>query len=156
MLSNKLIKAAALEAGADACGIAPVSRLLGAPDVMNPNFLFPGVKSIIGFVFRIPRGVQRGIEEGTQFYQYPSMAYGGINEIYAPAVLHHVGRVIEDEGYEAFMYRNTGARGKVSDMDGTDGIVMGVFFAEDYHRTFPRRASTQPGRTNWGKSIVDI
>ena len=124
MLSNKLIKAAALEAGADACGIAPVSRLLGAPDVMNPNFLFPGVKSIIGFVFRIPRGVQRGIEEGTQFYQYPSMAYGGINEIYAPAVLHHVGRVIEDEGYEAFIYRNTGARGKVSDMDGTDGNTL--------------------------------
>ena len=97
MLSNKLIKQAALEAGADACGIAPVSRLQGAPDVMNPNLLFPGIKSIIGFVFRIPRGVQRGIEEGTQFYQYPSMAYGGINEIYAPAVLHHVGRVIEDE-----------------------------------------------------------
>ena len=36
------------------------------------------------------------------------MAYGGINEIYAPAVLHHVGRAIEDEGYEAFIYRNTG------------------------------------------------
>lgn len=124
MLSNKAIKQAALEAGADACGIAPVSRLMGAPDVMNPNFLFPGVKSIIGFVFRIPRGTQRGIEEGTQFYQYPSMAYGGINEIYAPAVLHHVGRAIEDEGYEAFIYRNTGARGAVSDMDGTPGNTL--------------------------------
>jgi len=121
MLTSEMIKKAALEAGADKCGIAPVSRLQGAPDVMNPNLLFPGVKSIIGFVFRIPRGCQRGIEEGTQFYQYPSMAYGGINEIYAPAVIHHVGRVIEDAGYEAFVYRNTGARGPVSDMDGTPG-----------------------------------
>ncbi|MBQ4630779.1 MAG: hypothetical protein IJB70_07345 [Clostridia bacterium] len=124
MLKNEIIKQAALEAGADACGIAPISRWNGAPKEMNPQFLFPGVKSCIGFVFRIPRGVQRGIEEGTQFYQYPSMAYGGINEIYAPAVLHHVGRVIEDEGYEAFVYRNTGARGIVSDMDGSPGNTL--------------------------------
>lgn len=121
MLTSEMIKRAALEAGADACGISPISRMSGAPDIMNPQFLFPGVKSMIGFVFRIPRGVQRGIEEGTQFYQYPSMAYGGINEIYAPAVLHHVGKLIEDEGYEAFVYRNTGARGAVSDMDGSPG-----------------------------------
>lgn len=121
MLTSQMIKQVALEAGADACGIAPISRLSGAPDDMNPKFLFPEAKSIIGFVFRIPRGVQRGIEEGTQFYQYPSMAYGGINEIFAPAVLYHVGKLIEDEGYEAFVFRNTGGRGSVSDMDGSPG-----------------------------------
>ena len=124
MLTSKMIKEAALAAGADKCGIAPVSRLQGAPDEMNPAFLFPECKSVIGFVFRIPRGVQRGIEEGTQFYQYPSMAYGGINEIFAPAVLYQVGKVIEDEGYEAFVYRNTGARGVVSDMDGSPGNTL--------------------------------
>ncbi|MBE7090304.1 MAG: hypothetical protein E7363_00070 [Clostridiales bacterium] len=124
MLTSKQIKEAAFEAGADLCGIAPISRFDGAPREMNPRFLFPNVKSVIGLAFRIPRGVQRGIEEGTQFYQYPSMAYGGINEIYAPAVLHHVGRVIEDEGYEAFVYRNTGARGIVSDMDGSPGNTL--------------------------------
>ena len=121
MIRSELIKKAALDAGADECGIAPISRWDNAPKEMNPQFLFPGVKSCIGFVFRIPRGVQRGIEEGTQFYQYPSMAYGGINEIYAPTVLYHVGKVIEDEGYEAFIYRNTGGRGVVSDMDGSPG-----------------------------------
>ncbi len=124
MLTSQMIKEAALAAGADICGIAPVSRLRGAPDEMNPKFLFPEAKSIIGFVFRIPRGVQRGIEEGTQFYQYPSMAYGGINEIFAPAVLYQVGKLIEDEGYEAFVYRNTGARGCVSDMDGSPGNTL--------------------------------
>ena len=121
MLTSKMIKEAALAAGADICGIGPMSRFNGAPDEMNPQKLFPEAKSIIGFVFRIPRGVQRGIEEGTQFYQYPSMAYGGINEIFAPAVLYHVGKLIEDEGCEAFVYRNTGARGTVSDMDGSPG-----------------------------------
>ena len=124
MLTSKQIKEIALAAGADACGIAPMSRFNGAPDEMNPQFLFPEAKSCIGFVFRIPRGVQRGIEEGTQFYQYPSMAYGGINEIFAPAVLYQVGKYIEDEGYEAFVYRNTGARGVVSDMDGSPGNTL--------------------------------
>ena len=124
MLTSQMIKEAALAAGADMCGIAPMSRFDGAPDEMNPQFLFPEAKSCIGFVFRIPRGVQRGIEEGTQFYQYPSMAYGGINEIFAPAVLYQVGKLIEDEGYEAFVYRNTGARGVVSDMDGSPGNTL--------------------------------
>ena len=124
MLTSEMIKRAAYAAGADKCGIAPMSRLRGAPDVMNPKFLFPEAKSVIGFAFRIPRGVQRGIEEGTQFYQYPSMAYGGINEIFAPAVLYQVGKIIEDEGYEAFVYRNTGARGCVSDMDGSKGATL--------------------------------
>ena len=118
MLTSEMIKKAAYEAGADKCGIAPMSRFEGAPPEMDPRYLFPHAKSCIAFAFRIPRGVQRGIEEGTQFYQYPSMAYGGINEIFAPAVLYHVGKVIEDEGYEAVVYRNTGARGVVSDMDG--------------------------------------
>jgi CIC family chloride channel protein len=31
------------------------------------------------------------------------MAYGGINEIFAPTVLYQVGKCIEDEGYEAFV-----------------------------------------------------
>ncbi len=124
MLTSEMIKEAALAAGADACGIAPISRMAGAPAEMNPTLLFPEAKSMIGFVFRIPRGVQRGIEEGTQFYQYPSMAYGGINEIYAPAVLYAVGKVIESAGYEAFLYRNTGARGCVSDMDGSPGNTL--------------------------------
>ena len=124
MLTSKMIKEAAIAAGADLCGIAPMSRFNGAPDEMNPQFLFPEAKSCIGFVFRIPRGVQRGIEEGTQFFQYPSMAYGGINEIFAPAVLYQVGKLIEDEGYEAFVYRNTGARGCVSDMDGSPGNTL--------------------------------
>lgn len=124
MLTAEMIKSAALAAGADKCGIAPMHRFAGAPREMDPRLLFPEAKSCVGFVFRIPRGVQRGIEEGTQFFQYPSMAYGGINEIFAPQVLYQVGKLIESEGYEAFVYRNTGARGAVSDMDGAPGNTI--------------------------------
>jgi len=146
-----------LAAGADKCGIAPMSRFDGAPDEMNPQKLFPEAKSCIGFVFRIPRGVQRGIEEGTQFYQYPSMAYGGINEIFAPAVLYQVGKVIEDEGWEAFVYRNTGARGVVSDMDGAPGNTLSpeeqievnenAKTSTAHHRTVQFTRPTRPGFT---------
>ena len=124
MLTSEMIKEAALAAGADMCGIGDMARFEGAPREMDPRMLFPEAKSVIGMVFRIPRGVQRGIEEGTQFYQYPSMAYGGINEIYAPSVLYQVGQLIEDHGWEAFIYRNTGARGCVSDMDGSPGNTL--------------------------------
>ena len=41
MLTSKMIKDAALAAGADKCGIAPMSRFAGAPDEMNPAKLFP-------------------------------------------------------------------------------------------------------------------
>ncbi|MGN0880261.1 MAG: hypothetical protein ACI4WT_12545 [Oligosphaeraceae bacterium] len=124
MLTSEMVKRAALAAGADLCGIGDMARFEGAPKEMDPRELFPEARTVIGMVFRIPRGVQRGIEEGTQFFQYPSMAYGGINEIFAPAVLYHVGKVIEDAGYEAFVYRNTGARGSVSDMDGSPGNTL--------------------------------
>ncbi|MGI6635589.1 MAG: hypothetical protein ACOX7B_10510 [Christensenellales bacterium] len=121
MLNSEMVKEAALAAGADLCGIGSMDRFANAPPEMDPRRLYPNAKSIIGMAFRIPRGVQRGIEEGTQFFQYPSMAYGGINEIYAPAVLYSVGCLIEDHGFVAYLNRNTGGRGTVSDMDGTHG-----------------------------------
>ena len=124
MLTSQMIKEAALAAGADMCGIGSMDRFEGAPREMDPRFIFPEAKSVIGMVFRIPRGVQRGIEEGTQFYQYPSMAYGGINEIFAPSVLYQVGQLIEDEGYEAFIYRNTGARGLRSILESAMQEIM--------------------------------
>ena len=64
MISASHIKEIAKKAGADMCGIAPIERMKNAPPEMNPGLLWPNVKSIVGFVFRIPRGVQRGIEEG--------------------------------------------------------------------------------------------
>ena len=124
MLTSQMVKEAALAAGADLCGIGDMNRFEGAPPEMDPRHIFPEAKTVVGMIFRIPRGVQQGIEQGTQFYQYPSMAYGGINEIFAPSVLYQVGKFIEDHGYEAAVYRNTGARGSVSDMDGSPGNTL--------------------------------
>ena len=155
-LTSQAVKEMALRAGADLCGIGSMDRFEGAPKEMDPRYLFPEAKTVVGMVFRIPRGVQRGIEEGTQFYQYPSLAYGGINEIYAPAVLYRVGQLIEDAGYEAMIYRNTGARGCISDMDGSPGnslspeeqieVMNQAKRKTDHHRSVQFSRAARPGQ----------
>lgn len=122
ILSSQKIKKIARAYGADAVGIAPMDRFEGAPKELDPRYIYPEAKTMIGFIFRIPRGYLRGIEEGTNFYQYPAMGYAAINEDVAPFVLHNVGRLIEDYGYEAAVFRNSGGRGPVSDMDGQPGF----------------------------------
>ena len=132
MITAESIKKYALECGADAVGIAPMSRFEGAPPEMDPRYFYPEAKSMIGLIFRIPRGYIRGIEEGTNFYQYPSLGYAAINEDFAPAVLYEVGKYIEDAGYEAAVFRNTGGRGPISDMDGKPGFLSSP---EEHSRT---------------------
>lgn len=118
MLTSEKVKKYAKKCGADLVGIGSMDRFDGAPMDMDPRYIFPDAKAIIGFAFRIPRGYLRGIEEGTHFYQYPSMGYSSINEVYAPIVLREVSCFLEDHGYEGVVYRNTGARGTVSDVTG--------------------------------------
>ena len=118
MLDAKTVKETALHFGADAVGIGSLDRFDGAPKEMDPRYMAPRAKSIICMLFRIPRGYLRGCEEGTHFFQYPSMGYGTINENYAPTVLYETAKMIEDNGYEGIVYRNTGGRSAVSDMTG--------------------------------------
>ena len=56
---------------ADLVGFAPASRF----DKEDPIFkIFPQTKTVIGLGFRVLRGIYRGIEEGTTYYQYTTMA----------------------------------------------------------------------------------
>jgi len=118
MLTAQDVKDFAKQAGADLVGIGSLDRFEGAPPEMDPRYIFPDARALIGLAFRIPRGYLRGIEEGTHFYQYPAMGYANINEVYAPVVLHELACFLEDHRYEACVFRNTGARQIVSDMTG--------------------------------------
>jgi len=115
-LDAQQVKDFARECGADLVGIGSLDRFDGAPQDMDPRYIFPEAKAIIGMAFRIPRGYLRGIEEGTHFYQYPALGYAGINEVYAPMVLREVSCFLEDHGYEGAAFRNTGSRMLISDM----------------------------------------
>lgn len=110
MLTSALVKEWAKECGADAVGIGDIQRFEGAPMQCDPRYIFPEAKSIVGFAFRVHRGLYRGIEEGTWFAGLPSMGYANINDVYAPIVLREVGNLLEDNGYEAVLYQNTSVR----------------------------------------------
>lgn len=105
-LEKKMIKTSALKkfakaCGADICRIGSMDGWEGAPKQMDPRYIFPDAKSIIGLGFRIPRGYLRGIEEGTFFSAYEFMGYSGMNWRYMPHVLRQIVCYIEDHGYEA-------------------------------------------------------
>ena len=74
------VKALAKRLGADLVGISPMSRWEGAPKQNDPRYIFPGAKSMIVLAFRIPRGLLRGIEEGTRFLDYPGMGYASVRD----------------------------------------------------------------------------
>jgi len=110
MLTAQQVKEYARQCGADLVGIGSMDRFEGAPMQMDPRYIMPAAKAIIGLGFRIHRGLLRGIEEGTFFAAYPAMGYANINDVYAPMVLREVGNFLEDHGYEAMLYQNTSVR----------------------------------------------
>ena len=101
MLKAAAVKKFAKACGADICRIGSMDNWKGAPKQMDPRYIFPDAKSIIGLGFRIPRGYLRGIEEGTYFSIYEFMGYSGMNWRYMPHVLRQIVCFIEDHGYEA-------------------------------------------------------
>ena len=67
------IKRKAKELGAAVCGIGDPELLRGEDPQRNPFSILPKAKSIIGFGFRIPRGLYRVMEEHRQYYNYTNL-----------------------------------------------------------------------------------
>lgn len=66
----------------------------------DPIFkIFPEVKTVIALGFRVLRGLYRGVEEGTVYYQYTTMGVENLEETVMPLTMLHVANVLEDEGY---------------------------------------------------------
>ena len=83
---------------ADIVGFAPASRF----DKNDPVFkIFPNTKTVIGMGFRVLRGIYRGVEEGTTYYQYTTMGVENLEETVMPMALVRVANLIEGEGYVA-------------------------------------------------------
>lgn len=123
MLNTQDVKDFCLQTGADLVGIGSMDRFEGAPPEMDPRYIFPEAKAIIGLAFRIHRGCFRGIEEGTFFGAYPSMGYAGINYRDAPIALRAVCSALEDEGYEAVPIQNMLYLNSRNPLDGTPQTV---------------------------------
>ena len=92
----------AKENGADVVGFAPAERF-GKDDAVFR--LMPEVKTVIGLGFRVLRGIYRGVEEGTTYYQYTTMGVENMEETVMPMASLKVSSVIEREGFTALPQR---------------------------------------------------
>ena len=87
---------------ADVVGFAPRERFAADDPVFK---IFPETKTVIGLGFRVLRGIYRGVEEGTTYYQYTTMGVENLEETVMPLALINVSNLIEDEGFEAIPQR---------------------------------------------------
>ncbi len=86
----------------DLVGFAPASRF----EKDDPIFkIMPEVKTVICFGYGLLRGMFRGIEEGTTFYQYTTMAVENMEETVMPMAQLMVANFIEENGYLALPQR---------------------------------------------------
>ena len=75
-------------------------------DVNDAIFkVFPNTKTVIGLAFRVLRGVYRGTEEGTTYYQYTTMGVENMEETIMPDAIIKVANLIESKGYIAVPQR---------------------------------------------------
>ena len=78
-------------------------------DVFNkedPIFkIFPQTKTVIALAFRVLRGIYRGTEEGTTYYQYTTMAVENMEETIMPMAAIKVANLIESKGFLAVPQR---------------------------------------------------
>jgi len=100
-LTAEMVKEAARAAGCGDVGIANIERFENAPRMMHPRNIFPDAKSVITIVQPIPRGVYRGITEGTHWPNYSFYGYNRLNTLYRPLVTFETACFIEDQGFEA-------------------------------------------------------
>ena len=100
-MRDEIIKLAK-ENGADIIGFAPSERF----SADNPIFkIMPETKTVIGLAFRILRGIYRGIEEGSTYYQYTTMAVENMEETIMPMAQLKIAMMLEENGYLALPQR---------------------------------------------------
>lgn len=100
-MRNEIIKTA-LKYDADVVGFAPADRFPKDSAVFK---ILPTAKTVIGMGFRVLRGIYRGVEEGTTYYQYTTMGVENLEETVMPLALINVSNLIDDYGFEAVPQR---------------------------------------------------
>lgn len=100
-MKQEIIKIAK-ENYADIVGFASADSF----DKNDPIFkIFPDTKTVIALAFRVLRGIYRGTEEGTTYYQYTTMAVENMEETIMPMAQIKVANFIESNGFIAVPQR---------------------------------------------------
>ena len=88
--------------GADIVGFASADRFDKNDSIFK---IMPETKTVIGMAFRVLRGIYRGIEEGSTYYQYTTMAVENMEETVMPMAQLKVAMMIEEDGFIALPQR---------------------------------------------------
>ncbi|MBR6737905.1 MAG: epoxyqueuosine reductase [Clostridia bacterium] len=105
-MTSEFIKQKAIEYGATVCGIGNVELMRNEPIQRNPFSILPKAKSIIGFGIKIPNGLYNAMDDKRQYFNYVNLGVKYIDEVFAEIFLLKMGRLIEDEGYDACLQRS--------------------------------------------------
>ena len=100
-MENRIIEIAKANV-ADLVGFAPAGRFAENDPIFQ---IFPGTKTVIGLAFRILRGIYRGVEEGSTYYQYTTLAVENMEETVMPMAQLQVAMALEAEGFLALPQR---------------------------------------------------
>lgn len=107
MLTSELIKNKAREYGADIVGIGDIARYEGTSPQRDPRSILPNAKCVIGIGFRVPSALYKTMDARRQWFNYTQLGVKYIDEELAEILLLKMGSLIEDEGYDACLQRNT-------------------------------------------------
>lgn len=105
MLTSEYIKEKAKEYGASVCGVGSLDIFEGEIPERNPKLILPNAKTIIGFGFAVPKGLYETLGRQTQVYNYTQIGVSCIDTEFSEVFLFKMGRIIEDEGYDACLQR---------------------------------------------------
>lgn len=94
-MRDKIIEIAKMN-GADVVGFAPASRFCADDNIFK---VMPETKTVIGLGFRVLRGIYRGVEEGTTYHQYGTMAVENMEETIMPMAQLRVAMYLEENNY---------------------------------------------------------
>lgn len=101
---NKINELKNITFGPDMIGIAPASRFSSDDPIFK---ILPETKSVICLCYRILRGTHRGIEEGTSYHHFTTMAIEVLEETVMPMMALRCARILEEEGYIALPQKKT-------------------------------------------------
>ena len=104
MLTADLIKQKAKELGASVCGIGKVYEEENPQK--DPKMILPNAKCIIGFGFAVPKGIYKAMDRQSQVYTYTTLGVKYIDEEMAEIFLLKIGKLIENEGYDACLQKS--------------------------------------------------
>lgn len=128
MTLTERIRQAALDAGADLVGFAPIRRFDNAPPELHPRTIYPPTRTVIAVAVRQPRGALAAVEEGTYWQAYNCDSYWYLNEVVGPQVLRAVALALEADGATGVPVHNpfhphSGRKIRDDQPAGPDGFV---------------------------------